>query len=59
MSRRRLWFGLGALALGLIVLAACGKQAASTEINVLCTPQEEWCQGMKQEFEEKKGDLLS
>jgi iron(III) transport system substrate-binding protein len=46
---------LGALALGLIVLAACGKQAASTEINVLCTPQEEWCQGMKQEFEEKYG----
>ncbi len=22
-----------------------------TELNVLCTPQEEWCQGMKQEFE--------
>ena len=24
-----------------------------TEINVLCTPQEQWCQGMKQEFEAK------
>jgi len=24
-----------------------------TELNVLCTPQEEWCQGMKQEFEAK------
>jgi iron(III) transport system substrate-binding protein len=22
-----------------------------TELNVLCTPQEQWCQGMKQEFE--------
>jgi iron(III) transport system substrate-binding protein len=26
---------------------------ASTELNLLCTPQEEWCQGMKQEFEAK------
>ena len=26
-----------------------------TELNVLCTPQEEWCQGMKQEFEAKYG----
>lgn len=26
-----------------------------TELNVLCTPQEEWCQGMKQEFEVKYG----
>ena len=26
-----------------------------TELNVLCTPQEEWCQGMKQEFETKYG----
>ena len=24
-----------------------------TELNVLCVPQEEWCQGMKQEFEAK------
>ena len=23
------------------------------ELNMLCTPQEEWCQGMKQEFEKK------
>ena len=36
-------------------LAACGPQAESTELNVLCTPQEEWCQGMKQEFEEEIG----
>lgn len=26
-----------------------------TELNLLCTPQEQWCQGMKQEFEAKYG----
>jgi iron(III) transport system substrate-binding protein len=26
-----------------------------TELNMLCTPQEQWCQGMKQEFEAKYG----
>lgn len=26
-----------------------------TELNVLCVPQEQWCQGMKQEFEAKYG----
>ena len=39
----------------LVGLAGCGPQPASTELNVLCTPQEEWCQGMKQEFEEEFG----
>jgi iron(III) transport system substrate-binding protein len=34
-------------------LAGCKKDEGSKEINVLCTPQEEWCQGMKQEFEAK------
>ena len=36
-----------------MLLTACqpAQPAASTELNVLCTPQEEWCQGMKQEFE--------
>ena len=38
-----------------MVLAGCKKEPVSTEINVLCTPQEEWCQGMKQEFEAKYG----
>ena len=40
-----------------MLLASCGPAAApaSKEINVLCTPQEEWCQGMKQEFEAKYG----
>jgi len=28
-------------------------EITDTELNVLCTPQEEWCQGMKQEFEAK------
>ena len=27
------------------------EEITDTELNVLCTPQEEWCQGMKQEFE--------
>src|SRR5687767_2263670 len=31
------------------------QPAAGTELNVLCTPQEQWCQGMKQEFEAKYG----
>ncbi|MBN1661722.1 MAG: ABC transporter substrate-binding protein [Anaerolineae bacterium] len=39
----------------LLSLVACGGEPASTELNVLCTPQEEWCQGMKQEFEEEFG----
>jgi iron(III) transport system substrate-binding protein len=40
---------------------ACQPAAQATEViqdkelNVLCTPQEEWCQGMKQEFETKYG----
>src|SRR5690606_30131084 len=41
----------------MLVMTACqpGGPAAvqDTELNVLCTPQEEWCQGMKQEFEAK------
>ena len=43
-----------------MVLAACQPAAGpgaitDKELNVLCTPQEEWCQGMKQEFETKYG----
>lgn len=44
-----------------LVLSACQTAAKSTEViqdkelNVLCTPQEEWCQGVKQEFEAKYG----
>jgi iron(III) transport system substrate-binding protein len=35
--------------------AAAAPSFTSNELNVLCTPQEEWCQGMKQEFEAKYG----
>lgn len=46
--------------LTVMVLAACQPAAETpvvtdTELNLLCTPQEEWCQGMKQEFEAKYG----
>lgn len=42
--------------------APAGEQPAAekpaitdTEVNVLCTPQEEWCAGMKAEFEKQYG----
>ena len=35
------------------VPTATAPVITDTELNVLCTPQEEWCQGMKQEFEAK------
>ncbi|MFZ2488605.1 MAG: ABC transporter substrate-binding protein [Anaerolineae bacterium] len=42
----------GALALVAACQAPAAQQApASTELNVLCTPQVEWCEGMKTEFE--------
>ena len=41
------------MAVGLIGCAPVAPK--DKEINVLCTPQEEWCQGMKQEFEKKTG----
>jgi iron(III) transport system substrate-binding protein len=56
--RKNKWsLGLLALIALLVVvgLASCKKDEGSKEINVLCTPQEEWCQGMKQEFEAKYG----
>ena len=31
--------------------------AASTELNVLCTPQVQWCEGMKAEFETANPDI--
>ncbi len=37
-----------------LLLTACGQQE-SRELNLLCVPQEEWCEGMKQEFEAKFG----
>ena len=35
----------------IFALSACQQEAASTELNLLCTPQVEWCEGMKAEFE--------
>jgi iron(III) transport system substrate-binding protein len=46
---------LAILLSGMLLSACQPQQVASTELNVLCTPQEEWCQGMKQEFEAKEG----
>lgn len=37
-----------------MLLGACGQQE-SRELNLLCVPQEEWCEGMKQEFEAEFG----
>jgi iron(III) transport system substrate-binding protein len=34
-----------------------GEAAASTELNVLCTPQVQWCEGMKAEFEQANPDI--
>ena len=55
MFGKRLGFGL-LFALLLALPFAFGegaKEVTSTEVNILMTPQEEWCQGMKQEFEAK------
>ncbi|MCB9422427.1 MAG: ABC transporter substrate-binding protein [Ardenticatenaceae bacterium] len=38
-----------------LLLVACGGTPESTELNLLCVPQEEWCEGMKQEFEAEFG----
>ncbi len=56
--RRTFWILAGLLALMVLVLAACappggGEKEASGELNLLCTPQVEWCEGMKAEFEKK------
>ncbi len=45
---------LGILMMG-ILLTSCKKEEESTELNLLCVPQEEWCQGMKEEFEKEYG----
>ena len=36
---------------------AAAPAEASTELNVLCTPQVEWCEGMKAEFEKAHPDI--
>ncbi len=37
--------------------AAASEPAASTELNLLCTPQVQWCEGMKAEFEKVYPDI--
>jgi len=34
-----------------------GEMAESTELNLLCTPQVQWCEGMKAEFEKVYPDI--
>lgn len=57
MFHRRFPMSLVILLAAVAILAACQapvvgpQQAASTELNVLCTPQVQWCEGMKTEFE--------
>ena len=61
LQRRTFWIALGLLLFG-ILAAACappggGAKKASGELNLLCTPQVEWCEGMKAEFEKKYPDI--
>ena len=52
--KKSFYFVLSLLGVTLL-LAACTGEAESTELNLLCVPQEEWCEGMKQEFEKEFG----
>lgn len=56
MNVRRFAISLAVLLAAVLVFVACQppatpQPAASTELNVLCTPQVTWCEGMKAEFE--------
>ncbi len=53
-NKRSILILFSILILGLF-LTACQKQQESKELNLLCVPQEEWCQGMKEEFEKEFG----
>jgi iron(III) transport system substrate-binding protein len=53
-NKRSILIFLGILMMGLL-LTACKKEEESKELNLLCVPQEEWCQGMKEEFEKEFG----
>ncbi len=54
INKRNILILLSVLMMGLL-LTSCKKEEESTELNLLCVPQEEWCQGMKEEFEEEFG----
>lgn len=43
------------LVLAAVVTGCMAAPAADTELNVLCSPSEEWCLGMAKEFEEQTG----
>jgi iron(III) transport system substrate-binding protein len=56
MNRR--WLSRAALAAVLgtaLLVIACSSKGRSREVNVLCSPEEEWCQGMAQAFETRYG----
>ncbi len=53
-GKRNMILVLMVLVLGLL-LSACQQEQESKELNLLCVPQEEWCQGMKEEFEKEFG----
>lgn len=56
--KQRSWMVLALLVMASMVVGLFGCTPVAPkdkELNVLCTPQEEWCQGMKQEFEKKYG----
>ncbi|NIP23609.1 MAG: ABC transporter substrate-binding protein, partial [Phycisphaerae bacterium] len=52
MYKRKYFVPFIFILLALGILAACQGEAESTELNLLCTPQVEWCEGMKAEFEQ-------
>lgn len=71
MKRNSRWLiGLVAVAALALLIGGCvapppaappaadgGEAGASTELNVLCTPQVQWCEGMKAEFERANPDI--
>jgi iron(III) transport system substrate-binding protein len=46
---------IGILALGLLLAAAAGPAEAQGQLNLYCTPQEEWCRAMVTAFEKATG----
>lgn len=54
MKWQRIMLTVTFLLVVVMALSACGEQE-SDELNLLCVPQEEWCQGMKEEFEQEFG----
>ena len=59
IQRRIFWVSLALVILALVVVSCAppGSQKVSGELNLLCTPQVEWCEGMKAEFEKVYPDI--